>query len=50
MSGRVVAAVGALWTLIGLVSGAQTSMAAALQGKPEPLGAAIVDGLFQFLP
>lgn len=51
MSGRVVAAVAALWTLIGLVSGAQTSMAAALQGEAaEPLGAAIVAGLFQFLP
>lgn len=50
MSPRVVGAVSFLWTLIGLVSGAQTSMAAALQGKAEPLGAAIVDGLFQFLP
>lgn len=47
---RVAAAVAALWTLVGLVSGAQTSLAAALSGQPEPLGAAIVDGLFQFLP
>jgi hypothetical protein len=50
VSGRVVGAVSFLWTLIGLVSGAQTSMAAALQGKAEPLGPAIADGLFQFLP
>ncbi len=50
VNGRVVAAVCGLWTLIGLVSGAQTSMAAALQGNAEPLGAAVVDGLFQFLP
>ena len=40
----------ALWTLVGLVSGAQASLAATLQGRPEPLGAALVDGLFQFLP
>jgi two-component system, LytTR family, sensor kinase len=48
---RVVAGVTALWTLVGLVSGAQASLAAALQGQaPQPLGAAIVDALFQFLP
>jgi hypothetical protein len=50
VSGRVVAAVAALWTVVGLVSGAQSSLAAALQGQNEPLGAAIVGALFQFLP
>jgi two-component system, LytTR family, sensor kinase len=49
--GRVVAGVTALWAFVGLVSGAQASLAAALHGQaPQPLGAAIVDGLFQFLP
>src|SRR6185503_5840534 len=47
---RIAAAVAALWTLVGVVSGAQTSLASALQGKPEPLGAAVIEGLLQFLP
>ena len=50
MSGKVAAAVAAVWTLVGLVSGAQTSLAAALQGETAPLGPAIVDALYQFLP
>jgi len=47
---RLAGVVSALWVLFALVSGAQGSLAAALQGKPEPLGAAIVDALHQFLP
>jgi quinol-cytochrome oxidoreductase complex cytochrome b subunit len=47
---RLAAGVVASWTLVGLVSGAQASLAAALQGRSEPLAAAVVDGLFQFLP
>ena len=51
MTWRVVAVVTALWTLVGVVSGAQGSLAAALQGAPaQPLGPAIVDALNQFLP
>jgi sensor histidine kinase YesM len=51
MSWRAVAVATALWTLVGLVSGAQGSLAAALQGAPpQPLGPAIVDALNQFLP
>jgi hypothetical protein len=50
VSWRVTAAVAAVWTLVGLVSGAQASLAATLQGQAAPLGRAIVDGLFQFLP
>jgi two-component system, LytTR family, sensor kinase len=47
---RVAAAVAALWTLVGLVTGAQASLAAALEGQAAPLGPAVVDGLFQSLP
>jgi hypothetical protein len=49
---RTVAAVAALWTVVGVVMGAQASMAAALQGQPtQPLGAAVVDALaHQSLP
>ncbi len=51
MTLRVVAVVTGLWTLVGVVSGAQGSLAAALQGaSPQPLGPAIVDALNQFLP
>jgi signal transduction histidine kinase len=50
VTARLALGVTALWTLVALVSGAQASLAAALQGRTEPLGAAIVDGLFQFLP
>ena len=51
MTWRVVAIVTALWTLVGAVSGAQGSLAAALQGAPpQPLGPAIIDALNQFLP
>lgn len=51
MSWRVVGAVAALWTLVGLVSGGQASLAAALQGEPaQPLGTAVLDALCQFLP
>jgi two-component system, LytTR family, sensor kinase len=50
VSWRVAGVVSALWVLFALVSGAQGSLAAALQGKPEPLGAAIADALHQFLP
>ena len=50
MSWRLAGVVCALWVLFALVSGAQGSLAAALQGRPEPLGAAIADALHQFLP
>jgi hypothetical protein len=46
----VAAAVAALFTLAGLVSGAQSSLAAALQGGAQPLGPAIGEALFEFLP
>jgi hypothetical protein len=49
---RTAAVVAALWTVVGVVSGAQASLAAALQGEPpKPLGAAVVDALVhQSLP
>jgi two-component sensor histidine kinase len=51
MTWRVVAVVTGLWTLVGVVSGAQGSLAAALQGAaPQPLGPAIASALNQFLP
>ncbi len=50
VSARVVAVVAAFWTVVGLLSGAQTSLAAALQGKAQPLGSALADALAQFLP
>jgi two-component system, LytTR family, sensor kinase len=52
VSWRVAAAVAAVWTLVGVVSGAQASFAAALLGQPpQPMGAAILDALaYQFLP
>ena len=51
MSWRIVAFVAALWALVGVVSGAQGSLAAVLQGgEAQPLGPAIVDALNQFLP
>jgi hypothetical protein len=50
VSGRVAWIVVAFWTGVGLLSGAQTSLAAALQGETQPLGAAILDALAQFLP
>lgn len=46
MTWRIVAVVAALWTIVGVVSGAQSSLAAALQGQlPPPLGAAVRDAL-----
>ncbi|HET9314623.1 MAG TPA: histidine kinase [Vicinamibacteria bacterium] len=50
MSWKVVATVATVWALVGLVSGAQASLAAALQGQASPLGPSIADGLHQFLP
>ncbi|HTE54831.1 MAG TPA: histidine kinase [Kofleriaceae bacterium] len=51
MTWLIAAVVTALWTLVGVVSGAQSSLAAALQGAdPQPLVPAIVDALNQFLP
>lgn len=50
MSPRVVAVVIAFWTGVSLLSGAQASLAAALQGRTEPLAAALVEALAQFLP
>jgi signal transduction histidine kinase len=47
---RVILGVSLLWLLVGLVSGAQSSFAGTLQGKPEPLLAAILDALHQSLP
>jgi two-component system, LytTR family, sensor kinase len=50
VSPRVALGVAALWSLVSLVSGAQTSLAAALQGQNLPIGSAILDAFFQFLP
>ncbi|MET0556197.1 MAG: histidine kinase [Vicinamibacteria bacterium] len=50
MSLRLAAIVTAFWTLVAVVSGAQASLAAALQGSVEPLGPAILDALCQFPP
>jgi two-component system LytT family sensor kinase len=47
---RLAALVAAFWTLVAVVSGAQASLAAALQGRVEPLGPAIRDALCQFPP
>jgi signal transduction histidine kinase len=45
MTLRAVAGVTLLWLLVAVVSGAQASLAAALQGRSEPLGAAIGNAL-----
>jgi two-component system LytT family sensor kinase len=50
VSPRLAALVAAFWTLVAVVSGAQASLAAALQGRAEPLGPAIRDALCQFPP
>ncbi len=50
MSARVAAGACVLWALVGLVSGAQSSLAASLQGRTESLGPAIAVGLQQSLP
>jgi two-component system, LytTR family, sensor kinase len=47
---RVAAGACVLWALVGFVSGAQSSLAAALQGRTEALGPAITAGLQQSLP
>jgi signal transduction histidine kinase len=47
---RVVAGVAAAWLLVGIVWGAQNSLGASLQGKPEPLGQTIPAALHQSLP
>jgi sensor histidine kinase YesM len=47
---RVAAAVAGLWVVVAIVWGAQTSLGAALQGRPQPLGPAVVDALHQSLP
>ena len=50
MKARIAAGACVLWALVGLVSGAQSSLAAALQGRAEALGPAVVTGLQQSLP
>lgn len=50
MKARVVFGVVLGWLLIGLVWGAQDSLGAALQGKPEPLLEAMASSLHQSLP
>ena len=50
MKARVVAGACVLWALVGLASGAQSSLAAALQGRAEALGPALAAGLQQSLP
>jgi two-component system LytT family sensor kinase len=49
---RAAGTVAGLWTLVGFVSGAQASLAAALQGEAaQPLGGSIADALlYQSLP
>jgi hypothetical protein len=47
---RLALAVSALWTLLGVVWGAQASLGAALSGQPAPLGPAIAMAWHQSLP
>ncbi|MCL4821932.1 MAG: histidine kinase [Vicinamibacteria bacterium] len=47
---RLAAAVTALWTLLGVVWGAQASLGAALSGQPAPLAPAVAMAWHQSLP
>jgi len=47
---RVVLAVVAGWTLVGVVSGTQAALGANMQGEPVPFGPAVRTALVNFLP